>query len=140
MRRMFKLPDEDVATLAALGLAWETLIEVPEPQVTQQWLLIHDYPISGRGYTVSTVNLAFLIDSLYPDTQIDMAYFYPALAKLDGSSINALAEQLIDGKKFQRWSRHRTPQNPWRPGVDEIGTHLLLVNHWLERELGARAA
>lgn len=134
MRRMFALPDEDVATLAALGFAWDTLIEVP-----QQWLLIHEYPITA-GYTVSSVDVAFLIDSHYPDTQIDMAYFYPALAKFDGSIINALGDQFIDGKNFQRWSRHRTAQNPWRAGVDDIGTHLLLVNHWLERELGARAA
>jgi hypothetical protein len=37
-------------------------------------------------------------------------------------------------KRYQQWSRHRTAQNPWRPGLDNVCTHLLQVNNWLERE------
>jgi hypothetical protein len=42
---------------------------------------------------------------------------------------------VLDGKQFQQWSRHRTGANPWRPGLDNVCTHLLLVNSWLEKEL-----
>ena len=132
MRRMFQLPAEDEATLDALGFSWETLIEGP-----RRWLLIHNYAIT-EGFNVKSTDLALSIDSLYPDTQIDMVYFYPALAKLDGGGINALSDLPFDGKIFQQWSRHRTGENPWRPGVDDIGTHLLLVDHWLEREVGVK--
>jgi hypothetical protein len=64
-----------------------------------------------------------------------MVYFYPALARTDGIRIGATETvQLIDGKGFQRWSRHRTPQNPWRVGHDNLGTHIILIEDWLERE------
>ncbi len=53
----------------------------------------------------------------------------------DGKAIGATGNcQLIDGRQFQRWSRHRTPGNPWRSGVDDIEAHIILVKHWLERE------
>ena len=51
----------------------------------------------------------------------------------DGSAVRATSVRTtIDGTPWQRWSRHRTSQNPWRPGVDGIPTHLALVEHWLE--------
>jgi hypothetical protein len=42
--------------------------------------------------------------------------------------------QSLDGKSFQRWSRHRTAENPWRIGRDNLGTHIILVEDWLARE------
>ena len=64
-----------------------------------------------------------------------MAFFFPALARLDGKAINAATPLQRDGKTFQQWSRHRTGQNPWRPGEDDVSTHLVLVEYWLEKEL-----
>jgi hypothetical protein len=60
--------------------------------------------------------------------------------RADGVPIKALAQQQIDGTGWQRWSRHRTPQNPWRPGVDSVATHLVLVDQWLLREFGRTEA
>jgi len=34
----------------------------------------------------------------------------------------------LDNKTFQQWSRHRTPANPWREGVDNLGTHVPLAD------------
>lgn len=79
--------------------------------------------------------MALSIESTYPDTQIDMAYFYPALELVCGRSIGASSTQTIDGQTFQRWSRHRTEQNKWRPDVDCVATHLVQVTAWLEREV-----
>jgi Prokaryotic E2 family E len=129
MRRQFTLPEGDESHMLARGLAWETIVENGV-----RWLLIHDFPAPG-GYNHAKVLAAVKIETGYPDTQLDMVYFYPALARLDGRPIGALSSQTLDGKAWQRWSRHRTAQNPWRPGEDDLSSHLALVEHWLEREM-----
>ena len=131
MRHQFHLPPDDETHLNSLGLPWETVIDA-----NVRWLIVHDKPVPA-GYTAERVRAAFLIPAGYPDVQIDMVYLEPALARRDGGAIGALASQTIEGRPWQRWSRHRTPQNPWRPGVDDVAAHLLLVDHWLRRALGA---
>ncbi len=87
------------------------------------------------GYTVNATLVALRIEPAYPDTQIDMAYFFPALCRQDEKPIPATGTaEVIDGKTFQRWSRHRTAENPWRPGIDDVSTHLAQVQHWFLRE------
>lgn len=132
MRRQFRLPPDDEVYLDSLGLPWETVIDA-----AMQWLVIHDHPLPA-GYTVERAHVALSVPPGYPDVQIDMVYFSPALARSDGRPIGALADQQIEGRTWQRWSRHRTEQNPWRPGVDDVATHLLLVDHWLRRELSPK--
>ncbi len=78
---------------------------------------------------------ALRIEPNYPDTQIDMVYFSPSFTRADNKAIKAVTAQNFDGKIWQQWSRHRTGKNPWRPGVDDISTHLLLVDYWLKSEL-----
>lgn len=118
--------------MEARGLEWETVIESGV-----RWLLLHAFP-APEGYNHRTVTVAVMISSGYPDAPLDMVYFYPHLARTDGRPIGAISPQVIDGKIFQRWSRHRTGQNPWRPGVDDLTAHLTLVEHWLEREFTKR--
>jgi len=132
MRRQFRLPEADEAYLEALGLPWETGVDG-----VVQWLLIHDRPVPA-GYNHTKALTAIQIPASYPDVQLDMVYFLPALARADGGQINALSSQPIDGKSFQRWSRHRTSENPWRAGEDDLAGHLTLVDHWLLREVGGR--
>ncbi len=128
-RRQFSLPQEDQAWLEGLGLLYELVAEGGVPRV-----VIYGWPLPN-GYTVSKVDVNVRIDPGYPDAQIDMAYFSPALMRCDGRAIRALANDTFDGKVWQRWSRHRTPANPWRPGLDSLATHFVLVNDWLAREL-----
>ena len=104
MKKEFQLPEEDEKYLNSTGLSWETIIDNK-----MQWVIIYDYPI-------------------------DMAYFFPEVKRLDNKPINATCIQKIDNKTFQRWSRHRTAANPWREGIDDISTHLLLVGFWFEQE------
>ena len=85
-----------------------------------------------------SVTVALLIPPQYADTQIDMVYVAPALARSDGRPIAAVSPQAIQGHTFQRWSRHRTGANPWRPGVDDVASHLTLVDEWLRREFEQR--
>lgn len=130
LRREFKLPATDEEYLNALRLPWETVRDG-----ATLWLLIHDWRVPS-GYTAERVSLALLIPPQYSDAQIDMVYFKPALARTEGKPIRALAGQTICGEMWQRWSRHRTPQNPWRAGIDDVSSHLSLVDEWLRREFG----
>lgn len=130
MRRQFDLPEADVEHLEARGLPWETVKDGDA-----RWLLLDGYPVP-EGYTARTALLALRIPPSYPDDQIDMVYFHPALALASDRGIGALSAVQIDGRQFQQWSRHRTGANPWRPGLDDITSHLLQVDNWLARELG----
>ena len=139
LRRQFRLPEDDEKALKARGSPWEAVIENG-----QRWVIIHNYPVCA-GYNHSTVQAAILISTGYPDVQLDMVYFYPSLQRSDGQPVRNLATLTfngqiwqLDGKIWQQWSRHRTPVNPWRPGLDNLDTHMRLVDHWLAREFENR--
>ena len=134
MRRDFRLPEADEAFLNGRGLPWETVVDG-----SQRWLLVHDWPVP-TGYHHPTVIAAIMIPPAYPDVGLDMVYFSPSLALLDGRAIPALATHNAMGQAWQRWSRHYSPENQWRVGEDDLSTHLILVGHWLERELKRVAA
>lgn len=128
LRRQFDLLPEDEQLLNDYGLPWETVVD------GSQWVLIHDFP-THESYNHKTVTAAIRLETGYPNTPLDMVYFHPALARLDGRPIGATqAAQQIAGISYQRWSRHRTAQNPWRPGIDSLGTHIVLIEDWLQRE------
>jgi hypothetical protein len=132
VRRDFSLPEDDENHLKAQGFEWDTILEG-----NVRWLIIRHYPIPV-GYNVATADAALRIQPLYPDVQIDMVYFFPQLQS--SRPIGALTMHPLEGKQYQQWSRHRTAANPWRPGIDNLGTHLLQVDSWLARELLKAAA
>lgn len=127
-RQTFSLPIEDTEFLENKGLHWETLTENG-----LKWLIMYDYSVPS-GYNAQAVAIALQIPPAYPTTEIDMAYFFPHLARNNNRPISCITQQIIDGKTFQRWSRHRNPGD-WRPGLDNISTHLMLVENWLVKEL-----
>lgn len=129
MKRQFNLPEGDVEYLDSRGFNWETLLES-----NFRWLIIHNYPIPS-GYNVELVSIALHLDVHYPVTQIDMIYFFPPLGKESGRSINAITFQQISGSMWQRWSRHRTGSNPWKPGEDDVASHLVMFDQILNQEL-----
>ncbi|NJO24489.1 MAG: hypothetical protein HC867_00030 [Bacteroidia bacterium] len=128
LRSGFSLPEEDKEFLDASGFPWEALAEQK-----YMWVIIHNYPLP-KGYQTQTCSVALMIPPTYPAAEIDMAYFHPHLSKSSGKAINAVTNQTIGGKSYQRWSRHRLP-GQWKPGVDNIATHLTLVNNWLENDI-----
>jgi hypothetical protein len=123
------MTEEDEECLAARGLTWESVVES-----NAKWVIVPGYPVP-EGYNHRAVCAALRIPPSYPDDQIDMVYFFPALALVNGRTINQLSQLALDGKQYQQWSRHRTGANPWRPGLDNVCTHLLQVDSWLQREL-----
>jgi hypothetical protein len=131
-RRQFALPEDDREWLDQIGLRYELVAEGGVPRV-----VIYGWPVPP-DYTVARVDINVRIESGYPEAQIDMAYFHPPLALKSGRSINATCAEGFDGKTWQRWSRHRTAANPWRPGVDCLATHFALADSWIARELSKR--
>jgi len=132
MRREFNLMPEDLEFVESSGLQWETIKDR-----NQLWVILYDYTLPA-GYNQKNVDIAINIPSGYPRAQIDMVYFFPAISRVDGKAIGALSNRAMDNMSWQRWSRHRTPQNPWREGVDNIATHLGLIEFWLVREFKLR--
>lgn len=128
LRRQFALHQRDERFLEEYGLRWETILD------GSQWVLLHEFS-THSGYNHPTVIVAIRLETGYPATELNMVYVYPALSRKDGRPIKATqATQQIDGKAFQRWSRHRTAANPWKPNEDSLETHIILVEDWFERE------
>ena len=132
MRREFQLPAEDVRFLDGLGLPCETTI-----QGAERWVLIHEHPLPD-GYDHERVTVAILISGGYPESPLDMFYLLPALSRRDGVAIPATSAHALDGKAYQRWSRHRPSDHPWRPGLDNLETHVDLTRDAFTREFVER--
>jgi hypothetical protein len=124
MRRMFRLSQADEDFLDSLKVPWETVREGET-----RWLLLPEFHL-GPGYTVDKATVAIRIDGGYPPGKLDMAWYHPALSRKDGVAIAALTTEPIDGRTFQRWSRHY----PWREGEDDLSTHVRRMEAWLRDE------
>jgi hypothetical protein len=129
VRRLFTPLANDRQYLDSTGLRWEVLLEGGLKMV-----VLYDWPLP-EGYNVPTANVHVRLTDGYPDAQIDMAYFSPALSRADGRNINALSPLAFDGQQWQQWSRHRTTASAWRPGIDDLSSHMALVEDWLLAEL-----
>jgi len=128
-RRDFALLEEDEEFLESLGMVWETV----NGDNKSQWILIHGFPVM-KGYNVDAALMAINMLPGYPTSQLDMVYFHPALSRTDNQAIPNLSPVKIDEKDFQQWSRHRTAENAWRPGIDNLSTHYPLAEQWLLNE------
>lgn len=130
MRCQFDPMKDDLAYLQSLGLPWEAVLT----DDGMKRILIHGFPIP-KGYNVEKASVYVVLQPGYPDTQIDMAYFFPNLSRADGKGIRNLSNAPFDGKSWQQWSRHRTSGSVWRIGEDNLSTHMGLVADWLDQEL-----
>jgi len=123
------LPEDDTNFLNSdFSGQWEELSEAGI-----KGLLIKDYPLP-EGYTPRIANLMLLIPDSYPMGMIDMFYFDPPIERQDGIGIAALADETHFNQQWQRWSRHYE----WRPGIDNISTHITYVLNELRAELNHR--
>ena len=129
MRRTFDLSTVDREFLDARGKPWETILDGQN-----RWLLIEGFDLPV-GYNYSAASVALLLPASYPDVQVDMANFFPALGRKSGKSIKALTNRVLDGKNWQQWSRHRVEPDAWCPGIDNVESHLRFVTAFLEGEL-----
>lgn len=129
-RRQFRLLPADEQGLTARSLLWETVVHGG-----RRWLLLQDVALP-EGYLVEKTSIAIEVPTSYPTAELDMFYCYPQLTRRDGMAIpQTQVTEMIEGKGFQRWSRHRGAIAPWRPGLDNVVTHLALVEAALLREV-----
>lgn len=124
-RRTFTLPEADEEYLNANYPAWETIMDGATP-----WLILNEFSVP-EGYNHRKVQAAIQISSGYPSAQLDMVYLLPNISRVDGRQIRNLSSMIIEGKSWQRWSRHY----PWRTGVDDLSTHIERIRFWLSDEL-----
>lgn len=129
LRRQFTLLPRDVEYLESLGQRWETVAEAGVKAV-----IVYSWPLPA-GYNVATADVHVRFSDGYPDAQLDMAYFAPALSRADNRPVNNLSSLRFDGRDWQQWSRHRTPVSAWRPSIDDLSTHMALADDWLAAEL-----
>jgi hypothetical protein len=95
---------------------------------------MHDFPLPA-GYQVNAATVAIRLEGGYPLAALDMMYVFPPLQRLDGRPIvRTDVIQPLDGKDFQRWSRHRTGSNPWVAGEDSVETHIYLIEEYFRAE------
>lgn len=128
--RQFDLPEEDQELLNNSGMKWETMSDA-----NSRWLIIHDITLPDI-YEQNKTSMAILIPSGYPTAALDMAYFYPFVSRVDSKLIpQTQASVLIEGNRWQRWSRHYTAANPWKASEYNVFTHFLIALSWLEREV-----
>ena len=126
----FDLPAEDQDYANSLSDKLERVLDGG-----RRWVLLHEFPVP-EGYNLDKVTAAVMLPVGYPQSAPDMVYFYPALSLASGKRIHAAeATETIQGKVYQRWSRHFLPKEPWRPGVDSMETYALMIRSWLEREV-----
>ncbi|HHW1804905.1 TPA: multiubiquitin domain-containing protein [Pseudomonas aeruginosa] len=128
VQRQFRLLDKDEQYLDSRRLQWETVDD------GRRWLLIHNYPLPD-GYTDKSCCLAIEVPQNYPAAEIDMFYCLPHLVLDRGTDIPQTEyRQVIQGREFQRWSRHREP-GQWSPTRDSVLSHLGLVEESICREV-----
>lgn len=135
-RRLFDLLVPDEHFLNNLSLRWETIIETVAPNQQRRWLLVHNYPVPA-GFTVDYTVLALEIPPTYPGAQIYGFYTNPPLALKSGRTIPStqLSAEIL-GVTFNGWSRHRGRQFPWNPTIDNVATHMALVDAAMAKEVG----
>lgn len=127
---MSDLPEEDLEFLNSdFQDRWE-----PVEERDKSGLIIRNYNLP-RGYAPEEVELMLLIPAEYPLSGLDMFYFSPEASRADGLPIGALASETHFGVVWQRWSRHYA----WRPGEDNIATHITAMRNALMNELGGGA-
>lgn len=128
--RQFRLPEGDELHLNTHYPGWQAVV-----QGEARWVILPQYQLP-EGYSPSVVQLALNIPQTYPMSEVDMFYLFPQAALSSGAGIPATeARVAVSGMQFQRWSRHRGGASQWRPGVDNLVTHLALVETSLLKEV-----
>ena len=94
-----------------------------------------DFPMPD-GLNARTASILFRLSASYPDTPPDMWWIIPHLTPVSGRTIPATEViETIDGRSWQRWSRHLDPA-AWRSGIDSLESYVRL----LRTELSSAAA
>lgn len=134
IRGDFLLPDQDVQFLDGLNLGWETVEEDGRRAV-----LFHSFPL-WEPFQPSIVGLKIKLPRDYSSgAALDMFFTNFEVTRADGKAILGLTQAgSFDGETWWQWSRHYSSGTKWRPGVDNLGTHISFVQNILYEEAGGK--
>ncbi len=125
-----KLPEADREYLDRGGYSYRVFEEGGLLNVE----LLH-FPLPA-GLNAPSASVLFRLSPSYPDTPPDMWWIIPHLTPVNGGVIPATELiETIDGRNWQRWSRH-LDQTSWRSGIDGLESYVRI----LRNELTAAAA
>lgn len=140
MSKKIVLPKIDQDFLENIGLPYRLI-----PHGGSVHLVLSNVGINPKYYLVDGITadkpvcqLMMKLPPGYPNSQIDMTYFYPALKVVDSRRIRNVGVNTgfgTDGNAWQMWSRHRTGESTWDPRRDCIATHLMYTDSFLKREV-----
>ncbi len=128
LRRDFELPKGDVLFLDSLGNVWEAIMDG-----NGQAVVIRQFSLPD-GLVPGSVDLMIRVPPHYPVAALDMFYLAPGVSRSDRRPIPQLVTQNFAGRSWQRWSRHRVQGQQWRAGIDNLATHMHLVQTALHLE------
>ena len=130
LRKDFDLPEEDIQFLESLNLKWEAVQDGNARAVILYGFLM------PQPFQPTEVNLMIKMPNDYTSgAALDMFFTDAAIIRADGIAIKALTESAaFHGKKWWQWSRHYPKGTKWRPGTDNLGTHISFVQHVLDEE------
>ena len=124
------LPDADREYLERSGIAYRVF--EADGMLNVELL---DFPMPD-GLNARSASVLFRLSANYPDTPPDMWWIIPHLTPVNGRTIPATEViETIDGRSWQRWSRHLDP-TAWRSGIDGLESYVRL----LRTELSSAAA
>ena len=122
-----KLPATDHDFLDHAGISYRMFEEAGMLNVE-----LIDFPIPD-GLNARNASVLFRLSPSYPDTPPDMWWVIPHLAPLEGGVIPATEIiETIDGRSWQRWSRHLDATS-WRSGIDGLESYVRLLRNELDR-------
>lgn len=131
LRRDFNLLEKDETYLERRNLAWETLI-----RNRKRWLILRKFSLPN-GYDKDSVSIAMDIPDTYPAAAMDMFYCFPSLKLENGRSPDKTDAQIeIEGKQYQRWSRHLNGATRWNPQTDSVISHIAFIEDSFFKEVG----
>lgn len=126
----FEILEKDSEYLKQAFGNFKTIVEV-----SRRWLIVDNYKLP-EGYNHQNISIAIEIPIAYPQAEIDMFYTYPRIKLANGLNPSCTeVDQSIEGKAYQRWSRHRSSLSSWNPVVDSVMTHFALIEESIIREV-----
>ena len=121
------LPNSETAFLSSLGIDHQIIAENGMTCV-----LLQDWSLPA-GLNLVSADLLVRLPPGYPDVCPDMWWFSPSVHRADGTDLpNTGVYEHHLGRRWQRWSRHLTPEQ-WRSGIDGLENYVALIRHDLER-------
>jgi hypothetical protein len=125
------LPNSDREWLESLGWSYEEVVENNPP--SKRGVIIRGFLLPQGKFQVDRATLMIQIPQGYPDANLDMFWFEPALYLAPSQrQPNCTITETHFGATWQRWSRHYKA-GAWRPGIDDLSTHIDMVVQELKK-------